>query len=243
MGGRRPVIGVTGFHEHWAFEHGSYLFTATERVYTDGLLAAGGLPVLLMSAAETTDEVVAMLDGLLLTGGADVEPSRYGQEAAPETGTPDLERDAFEIALVRAAVDRGVPVLAVCRGNQVVNVALGGGAGAARPDAPGLRPPDGRLPRRRHRGRLTARLRARCREPTRELPAPPDSRHSRPSLRAVARTANGSIEATEHHDQPLITVQWHPKHQLDNDHWSSLASWLVHEARTFSSRTPEGQEP
>ncbi|MFC6236398.1 gamma-glutamyl-gamma-aminobutyrate hydrolase family protein [Longivirga aurantiaca] len=243
MGGRRPVIGVTGFHEQWAFEHGSYLFTATERVFTDGLLEAGGLPVLLMSAAETTDDAVAMLDGLLLTGGADVEPSHYGREVAPETGTPDHERDAFEIALVRAAVDRGLPVLAVCRGNQVVNVALGGELVQHAPTHQGYgHPTVGFHDVDVAAGSRLASVLGAGNHPVNSLHHQTVG-STAPSLRAVAHTADGSVEATEHPDQPLITVQWHPERQLDNDYWSRLASWLVREARTYSSRTPEGQEP
>lgn len=243
MRGRRPVIGVTGFHESWAFEHGSYRFTATERVFTDGLLTAGGLPVLLMSAEETVQDVVGMLDGLLLTGGPDVEPSRYGHPTAPATGKPDLERDAFEIGLVRAAVARGVPVLAVCRGNQVVNVALGGELVQHVPAHQGYgHPTVGFHDIDVVAGSRLASVLGAGNASVNSLHHQAVGRPA-PVLCAVAHTHDGSIEATEHPDQPLITVQWHPERQLDNDHWSSLASWLVREAVTFSASTPEGQEP
>lgn len=71
-------------------------------------------------------DIVARLDGLVIAGGADVEPRHYGQAAAPEAGPFSAERDAWELALVRAAIAAGVPVLGICRGHQLLNVALGG---------------------------------------------------------------------------------------------------------------------
>ena len=71
-------------------------------------------------------EVVARLDGLVIAGGPDVEPVRYGAEPRPRTGPPARERDAWELALIEAALASGTPLLGICRGMQLLNVALGG---------------------------------------------------------------------------------------------------------------------
>ena len=72
------------------------------------------------------EELLDVLDGLILAGGSDIDPASYGAEREPETGTTWPERDAFELALTRAALDRGMPLLGICRGMQLLNVALGG---------------------------------------------------------------------------------------------------------------------
>jgi putative glutamine amidotransferase len=76
--------------------------------------------------AEDPDQVLAMLDGLILAGGADIDPASYGHQVHPETVGTVPERDAFEIALTRAAIDRDLPLLGICRGMQLINVACGG---------------------------------------------------------------------------------------------------------------------
>lgn len=90
--------------------------------------AAGGLAALLPpdAAPGTAARTVARLDGLVIAGGPDVEPVRYGAEPEPRTGPPARERDAWELALIGAALDRGLPLLGVCRGMQLLNVACGG---------------------------------------------------------------------------------------------------------------------
>jgi putative glutamine amidotransferase len=96
--------------------------------YLQAVRAVGGVPVLITPAHpdDAMERLLRLCQGLLLTGGEDVDPSRYGQEAIPECGVPNAERDRMELAAVRVAMDRGMPVLAICRGLQVLNVALGG---------------------------------------------------------------------------------------------------------------------
>lgn len=99
------------------------------RDYAAAVQRAGGLAVLLPpDEASVADpaQVLGLLDGLLLAGGVDVDPATYGQERHASTDAPCVERDRFELALVRAAVAMDLPVLAICRGMQVLNVALGG---------------------------------------------------------------------------------------------------------------------
>ena len=93
--------------------------------YVASVAAAGGLPVQLTRDADV-DDMVSRLDGLVLSGGADIEPSRYGAEPSPQLGTTEPDRDEWEFALYRAARAAGIPVLAICRGFQLVNVAHGG---------------------------------------------------------------------------------------------------------------------
>lgn len=120
--GKRPVIGISGSHnaaESRLFIHENYIRT---------ILKAGGLPVLLPEILdkEAMAELLDQLDGLLLAGGGDILPARFGEETLPECGVPDAQRDAFELAVTPLAIEKGLPVFGVCRGIQVLNVALGG---------------------------------------------------------------------------------------------------------------------
>jgi len=99
------------------------------RSYVDAVQLAGGLAVLLPPdpvALEQPEQMLDLIDGLVLAGGADIDPDGYGAERHPETLDTVPERDRFEIALVRAAIERDMPVLGICRGMQLINVALGG---------------------------------------------------------------------------------------------------------------------
>lgn len=94
--------------------------------YVDCVVQAGGVPVLLPPQALGAPELLELIDGLLLAGGPDIDPARYGAPAHPRTGAPHGARDSWEFDLVRTALERDVPVLGVCRGMQLLNVALGG---------------------------------------------------------------------------------------------------------------------
>ena len=97
--------------------------------YLDGIWRAGGMESIVAPKLMTADDArdyLARVDGLVLVGGGDVDPSLYGAEAEPQVYGVNAESDALEIALVNAAVEMGVPTLAICRGMQVLNVARGG---------------------------------------------------------------------------------------------------------------------
>ena len=138
----RPTIGVTAATENVSYgvwsEVPAFMSPAS---YVRAVQRAGGRPVLLLpdpEDAENPDGVLDMIDALIITGGAgDVDPALYGQEPHPETGPVQEERDAYELALVRAATGRRMPVLGICRGMQVINVAYGGGIEQHLPDAVG----------------------------------------------------------------------------------------------------------
>ena len=100
-----------------------------QRTYPAAVQRAGALALILPpddAVVESPDLLLDRVDGLLLAGGADVDPAGYGAVPHPETGVVWPERDRFEIALVRCAIERGIPVLGACRGMQILNVALGG---------------------------------------------------------------------------------------------------------------------
>ncbi|MEU9478441.1 gamma-glutamyl-gamma-aminobutyrate hydrolase family protein [Streptomyces sp. NPDC048191] len=124
----RPLIGVSTYLEtgaRWGvWELDAALLPAG---YPRLVQRAGGLAAMLPpDAPERAAETVARLDGLVIAGGPDVDPARYGAERGPRTGPPALARDAWELALIEAALDAGTPVLGICRGMQLLNVALGG---------------------------------------------------------------------------------------------------------------------
>ena len=124
-GGMRPVVGVVGFEMELdldGYREPCHLALAD---FSLALEAAGGTPVVL-TPATPPERCLQVVHALVLGGGRDVSPSLYGEEPRPPTRATDPERDRFEVALVREALSRGIPLLGVCRGMQVINVATGG---------------------------------------------------------------------------------------------------------------------
>jgi putative glutamine amidotransferase len=174
------------------------------------------------------------LDGIVMTGGPDVDPKRYGGKPHPEVYGVDPERDKSEFALVQAIFEQKKPALCICRGLQVLNVALGGTLIEHLPDEV-----DDRII---HRGSTEYQSHDVDVVPSSRLArivgagklASPSWHHQAirklaPHLTAVARSADGVIEAVEHdeHDE-LIAVQWHPEHTSAEDRkQQALFDWLV----------------
>lgn len=123
------LIGLTTYMEQTVMGLWDRPAAVLPRVYTDCVIAAGGAVVGLPPQpphAAAVERVLDGIDGLILTGGKDVDAALYGERAHPENDAPRPDRDAWEIALVHAAIARDLPVLGICRGLQVLNVALGG---------------------------------------------------------------------------------------------------------------------
>jgi putative glutamine amidotransferase len=135
----RPNIGITAATEDVSYgawdEVPAFISPAS---YVWVVQRAGGRPILLLPDPEDAEDpngVLDLLDALVLTGGAgDVNPALYGQERHPETGPIQDERDAYELALARAAVERGIPTLGICRGMEILNVVYGGSIEQHLPD-------------------------------------------------------------------------------------------------------------
>ncbi len=126
---RRPVIGLCGALERAQWSVWDQDAVLLPRNYVDAVHRAGGMALLLPPdprLVEQPGELLQLLDGLLLAGGADIDPGAYGQTPHAQTQETVPERDAFEIALTRAAIECDLPLLGICRGMQLVNVALGG---------------------------------------------------------------------------------------------------------------------
>jgi len=121
-----PVVGITSATVDVPPVKGFARYAVTH-AYVHCVRQAGGLPVLLPHVEpELASEVLSRLDGLLLSGGRDVDPSLYGEEPLPACGESDAARDTFEIALAHRACEEGLPLFAICRGVQLLNVARGG---------------------------------------------------------------------------------------------------------------------
>lgn len=133
----RPLIGITSYTErasYWVVEDEETVLVP--RGYLDMVSAAGGTPVLLPPTADATDAVAAC-DGVLVSGGPDIGAAHHGSVRGPHDDDPRAERDTADLAAVRRALELGIPVLGVCRGHQLLNVALGGTLHQHLPDAVG----------------------------------------------------------------------------------------------------------
>jgi putative glutamine amidotransferase len=189
--------------------------------YVRSIEGAGLLPLIVPPLADPTTAaaLVAVCQGLLLTGGEDVDPARYGAVAHPTTGAPNVPRDATELALFAAARERRIPVLGICRGIQLINVALGG---TLVQDLPSERPSSIQHDQpeaanaRTHGIRLVAKSRLHAAVGTDELTV--NSYHHQAvdrvadGLTVTATAPDGVIEGVEGTEGPwLVAVQWHPE--------------------------------
>ena len=210
-----PLIGITAYGEEAAYGVWKHEAVLLPRAYPDAVLEAGGLPLLLAPRVEMA-AVVDRLDGVVLAGGPDVDPARYGAEAAPQTGTPRTERDATEMAVLARALELGLPVLAVCRGLQVLNVALGGTLAQHVPDDVGHA---GHNPRPGVFGRTAIALDDGSRVAAALGSSIIGQCHHHQAVDRLAegllvtgRAPDGTVEAVEHADHPFVVgVQWHPE--------------------------------
>ncbi len=135
----RPLVGITTYVTRAAFGAWDLDAALVPYDYVVAVERAGGRALLVPPAMDGIEETLAALDGLIFSGGSDLDPELYGQEAHPETDGIVAERDSAELALLQAALAQDLPVLAICRGSQVLNIALGGDLDQHLPDTVGDR--------------------------------------------------------------------------------------------------------
>jgi putative glutamine amidotransferase len=220
----RPVVGMTTYLEQAQTGIWDVRASFLPQIYLEGVTLAGGIAVLLPPQrvdGDIADRVLDGLDGLVITGGKDVDPARYGQTPHPKTDDPRHDRDAWEFALVARALHRGLPLLGICRGAQVLNVALGGTLHQHLPDVVGhSRHQPGNavfstsrvrtVPGTRLAGLIGEYSDEQCyhHQAIAELGA---------GLIASANDADGLIEAVEMPgDAFVLAVQWHPEERLSD---------------------------
>lgn len=122
----KPLIGLTPTPEAMKQEHGTFRLHTLNEHYSSSVIGAGGIAVMLPSNNTDIDALLDRLDGVIITGGGDIDPVQFGEAQHEKTGGIDAERDAFEMAIAREAIRRDMPLLGICRGLQILNVALGG---------------------------------------------------------------------------------------------------------------------
>lgn len=199
---------------------------AVPLAYVEAIHRSGGEEAVLLPIdldVDRAEERLARFDGLLLIGGGDVDPARYGEERHPEVFGIEPARDSFELTVLRAAMALGMPALCVCRGVQVLNVALGGTLVQHLPEGPG------ELAHRGADGKdgvaHTVQLDPRSRVAQATGPGPLEvfSHHHQAiarigeGLTPVAWAADGTVEAVEHQAGWVVGVQWHPEATAADD--------------------------
>ena len=229
------MIGLSTYREQAAWTVWQMPADLLPAVYTRSVEAAGAIVVLLPPQADGAAQLVSRLDGLIISGGSDVEPGRYGQEAHPRTQTPHPDRDTWELALLDRADRISLPVLGICRGMQVMAVHAGGALDQHTPDLVGHdeHSPGGDVygavevattPGTRVAGLVGEALTVNCHHH--------QSVASHPGFVAVAHAADGTLEAMEAEGERFcVAVQWHPETVAD----VGLLAGLVRAAAAYRS--------
>lgn len=218
---RRPLVGITAYCERATYTVWDQDTVLLPRAYSDAMLAAGGLPVLLPPHPEGA-AAVDRLDAVVLAGGPDIGPSHYGAAPDPRTGVPRIERDAAELAVLERALAAGIPVLGVCRGMQVLNVGLGGTLAQHLPDTLGH---TGHNPQPGMFGSIEVTLQPGSLVHRALGAAMTVSCHHHQGigrlgdgLVVTGRAADGAVEAVELAGHEFVLgVQWHPEQDLARD--------------------------
>jgi putative glutamine amidotransferase len=230
----RPLIGITSYAEEIRWGVWTEEAALIPLSYVRAVEHAGGRPLIVPPSDDALEETLSVLDGLILSGGGDLDPGLYGADAHPETDLPRPERDQAELRLLEGALDRDMPVLAVCRGSQLLNVARGGDLVQHLPDDLGHE-------RHKHEpGQFSdhgVRLDPESRVGTLlGEHAPVKSHHHQgygrigDDLREAGWADDGTVEALEDPGKRFaVGVLWHPEEGED----FALFQALVDEARAF----------
>lgn len=241
-----PIIGVTPSAGDNSLGVRAYNIAAD---YTTAVQRAGGIPVILPLHIEDISRLLDVLDGVVFSGGGDIEAHRFGQENHEAAGGFDAERDTFEIALMQAAFERDMPILAICRGLQVMNVARGGDLIQDIPTQTDCEKEHNQRAKGsgEHDIFQTATVTAGDNPVTRALGEGNldiNSFHHQalgaiaPGLEVVATSDDGIVEAVYASTQShAVGTQWHPERlAAANDEQQQLFNDLVTAARTYASR-------
>lgn len=234
----RPIIGIPCYSALRAYT--ARPLYGNNQAYVRAVERAGGIPLLIPPLADeaSLEAVCARLDGLLLSGGVDIAPAYYGEEAIPECEAPEPERDALELAMARWALEHGLPILGICRGMQLLSVAAGGSLyqdiATQQPEAE--RHEHSSLPRdtRMHSIRVQDDSKLAAILGTTEHPV--NSLHHQAvrdpgrSARIVAYAPDGIAEGMEISEHPFaVAVQFHPEELEQTDEVSRrLFAAFVH---------------
>lgn len=218
-----PVIGVCAAVERARWTVWDQMAVLAPLDYVDSVERAGGIAVLLAPDARVADDpglLLDRLDGLLIAGGSDIDPETYGHPRDPQTGETNIDRDRFELALAREAVERDMPVLGVCRGMQVLNIAFGGTLVQHLPDRyghEGHRPNPGSFSGSEHdvileEGSLAARVAGETSHTTLQHHHQGVDEIGEGLVVSGHAADDGLVEAVEMSDRRFVLgVQWHPE--------------------------------
>lgn len=222
---RKPLIGITPTPSFDALPHGSFERYTLNAAYARAVVAAGGVPLALPLQAAEAAELLDVLDGLLLSGGGDVDPARFGAGSVhPAAYGISAERDQFELDLLEVALRQDTPVLCICRGIQVLNVALGGTLIQDIPSQPQTgyrvqhRQQVAGIPAHDPGHEVTLAEQSLLRELVNQPMLPVNSFHHQAidrlalGLAAIARATDDTIEAVTMPERRFVLgVQWHPE--------------------------------
>jgi putative glutamine amidotransferase len=231
---QKPVIGITTYGRD---ENKRFSLPA---VYVDAVRRAGGIPVMIPPGEDDLSELLPILNGVIFAGGGDIDPERYGGARHETNYNLDDERDKSELDLARILLrQQDLPILGICRGTQIINVALGGTLIEHLPDVVGEETLHRAPPRLPTTHEVTVSANSRLAKIMGQTEVMPTSWHHQailepaPGLKVVASAPDGTIEAVEMPDHPwLIAVQWHPELSADSQpEQQQLFDELVVEAR------------
>lgn len=231
----RPVVGITTYVTQARWSYWDLEAALIPSDYVNAVERADGRPLLVPPCTGAIEETLDSLDGIVFTGGSDLDPSLYGEEAHPETFGVHRLRDDAELALLRAALERDMPVLGICRGIQVLNVALGGDLHQHLPELVGheghKHDPPGQFLRHEVEIDPGSRLAATLGERATVMSHHHQGvRRLAPGLVGTARAEDGLVEALEAPERRFaVGVLWHPEASED----ARLFEALVAEARRY----------
>lgn len=231
---QKPLIGITGRRRKGEMLRGSLKvmnhlpFDVYWVDYAQGVIAAGGVPVFLPLSLDPA-EIIPRLDGILMSGGADIDPKRYGAEPEPELQSIEPARDEFELKILELVYECELPIAGICRGLQILNVHAGGSLyqdvppHSVRDKAPSTRVHDITT----EKGSILEKLYGEKLEV--------NSLHHQSiktlgkHFSASATSNDGIVEGIEHSQLPIVAVQWHPE-MLDTRDSDPIFKWLVSKA-------------